>query len=64
MNGCITVKETALPSECLVYKLVNNHKLAGANCAAKRAYRARRYYRSFLRANMFAAYGTSLGDNL
>jgi hypothetical protein len=31
MNRRITVKETALPSECAVDKLVNNHKLAGAD---------------------------------
>jgi hypothetical protein len=31
MNRSVPFEETALPSECFVYKLVNNHKLAGAD---------------------------------
>ena len=45
MYGPVSVEESVLPSECLVYKLVNYHKLAGLDFAAKRTHRARRYYR-------------------
>jgi hypothetical protein len=45
MYSPVSIEESVLPPECAVDKLVNNHKLAGAHCAAKRTHRARRDYR-------------------